>query len=169
MPAATHLTAAILSSAHPSATFGRTNIYTMPYGEQDEGRAVAIGSLDLIDDVNAMTLFGTGRRVATGRGEVDAEEDMNLFVMDHGSADLIIMNPPFTRPTNHETAAAAHVPVPSFAGFSTEKDEQKAMAEVLKGIHRHNEGLVGHGNAGLASNFFDLAHSPQRPPSRSYT
>lgn len=51
MPAATHLTAAILSSAHPSVTFGRTNIYTMPYGEQLEGRAVAIGSLDLIDDV----------------------------------------------------------------------------------------------------------------------
>ena len=96
MPAATHLTAAILSSAHPSVTFGQTNIYTMPYGQQPEGRAVATGSLDLIDDVNAMTLFGTGRRLATGRGEVDAEEEMNLFVMEHGSADLIIMNPPFT-------------------------------------------------------------------------
>lgn len=163
MPAATHLTAAILSSAHPSVTFGRTNIFTMPYGEQPEGRAVVIGSLDLIDDVNAMTLFGTGRRVATGRGEVDAEEDMNLFVMDHGSADLIIMNPPFTRPTNHETAAAAQVPVPSFAGFSMEKDEQKAMAEVLKDIHRNNKGLVGHGNAGLASNFLDLAHVKTKP------
>lgn len=163
MPAATHLTAAILSSAHPSVTFGRTNIYTMPYGDQPQGRSVAIGSLDLIDDVNAMTLFGTGRRVATGSGEVDAEEDMNLFVMDHGSADLIIMNPPFTRPTNHETAAAAQVPVPSFAGFSREKDEQKAMAEVLKDIHRNNEGLVGHGNAGLASNFLDLAHVKTKP------
>ena len=163
MPAATHLTAAILSSAHPSATFARTNIYTMPYGDQSEGRAVAIGSLDLIDDVNAMTLFGTGRRVATGRGEVDAEEDMNLFVMDHGSADLIIMNPPFTRPTNHETAAAAQVPVPSFAGFSTEKAEQKAMAEALKDVHRKNKGLVGHGNAGLASNFLDLAHVKTKP------
>ena len=163
MPAATHLTAAILSSAHPSVTFGRTNIYTMPYGEQPEGRAVAIGSLDLIDDVNAMTLFGTGRRVATGRGEVDAEEDMTLFVMDHGSADLIIMNPPFTRPTNHETAAAAQVPVPSFAGFSTEKAEQKEMAKALKDIHKKNKGLVGHGNAGLASNFLDLAHVKTKP------
>ena len=163
MPAATHLTAAILSSAHPSVTFGRTNIYTMPYGDQSKGRAVAIGSLNLIDDVNAMTLFGTGRRVATGRGEVDAEEDMNLFVMDHGSADLIIMNPPFTRPTNHETAAAAQVPVPSFAGFNTERAEQKAMAEALKDVHRKNKGLVGHGNAGLASNFLDLAHVKTKP------
>ena len=163
MPAATHLTAAILSSAHPSVTFGRTNIYTMPYGTQPEGRAVAIGSLDLIDDTNAMTLFGTGRRVTTGRGEVEAEEDMNLFVMDHGSADLVIMNPPFTRPTNHETASAAQVPVPSFAGFSTEKDEQKAMAEALKTVHRKNKGLVGHGNAGLASNFVDLAHVKTKP------
>ena len=163
MPAATHLTAAILSSAHPSVTFGRTSIYTMPYGEQTEGRRVAIGSLDLIDDVHAMTLFGTGRRVATGSGEVDAEEDMNLFVMGHGSADLIIMNPPFTRPTNHETASAAEVPVPSFAGFSTEKDEQKAMAAALRDIRRKNKELVGHGNAGLASNFFDLAHVKTKP------
>ncbi len=163
MPAATHLTAAILSSAHPSVTFGQTNIYTMPYGEQPESRAVAIGSLDLIEDVNAMTLFGTGRRVATGRGEVDAEENMKLFVMHHGSADLMIMNPPFTRPTNHETAAAAAVPVPSFAGFSTEKDEQKAMAEALKKVRRNNRALVGHGNAGLASNFLDLAHVKTRP------
>ena len=163
MPGATHLTAAILSSAHPSVTFGRTNIYTMPYGEQSEGRAVAIGSLDLIDDVHAMTLFGTGRRVATGRGEIEAEENMNLFVMDHGTADLVIMNPPFTRPTNHKTAAATQVPVPSFAGFSTEKDEQRAMAQVLKDIHRKNKGLVGHGNAGLASNFLDLAHVKVKP------
>ena len=36
-----------------------------------------------------------------------------------GSLDLCIMNPPFTRPTNHETAEAAGVPVPSFAGFGT--------------------------------------------------
>ena len=163
MPAATHLTAAILSSAHPSVTFGRTNIYTMPYGEQSEGRAVAIGSLDLIDDVHAMTLFGTGRRVASGLGEMEAEEDMNLFVMDHGSADLIIMNPPFTRPTNHETAAAAGVPIPSFAGFGTESDEQRAMAEALRGIYKKNTGLAGHGNAGLASNFLDLAHVKLKP------
>ena len=162
MPAATHLTAAILSSAHPSVTFGRTNIYTMPYGEQPEGRAVAIGSLDLIDDVNAMTLFGTGRRLATGSGEVDADESTNLFVMDHRSADLVIMNPPFTRPTNHATATAAAVPVPSFAGFSTEKDEQKAMANALKNLHKTIKGLVGHGNAGLASNFLDLAHVKTR-------
>ena len=163
MPAATHLTAALLSSAHPSVTFGRTRIYTMPYGEQGEGRGVAIGSLDLIHDVNAMTLFGTGRKVATGEGEVAAEENMNLFVMDHDSADLVIMNPPFTRPTNHETAAASEVPVPSFAGFSTEKDEQRAMAGALKEIHRKNPGLVGHGNAGLASNFLDLAHVKTKP------
>jgi len=163
MPAATHLTAAILSSAHPTVTFGRTNIYTMPYGTQPEGRAVAIGSLDLIEDKNALTLFGTGRRVATGIGEEDAEENMNLFVMDHGSAHVVIMNPPFTRPTNHETASAAQVPVPSFAGFNTEKDEQRAMAAALRSIHNRNKRLVGHGNAGLASNFLDVAHAKVKP------
>ena len=161
MPAATHLTAAILSSAHPSVTFGRTCVYTMPYGTRSELKSVAIGSLNLIDRVHTSTLFGTGRRVATGIGEV--EDKMDLFVMEHESADLVIMNPPFTRPTNHETAAAAEVPVPSFAGFSTEKDEQKAMAGALRDIHRKNKGLVGHGNAGLASNFVDLAHVKTKP------
>ncbi len=163
MPAATHLTAAILSSAHPSVTFGRTSIYTMPYGLQSEGRTVAIGSLDLIDDVHAMTLFGTGRRVTTGRGEIDAEENMNLFVMDHGSADLIIMNPPFTRPTGHGPLARGKVPVPSFAGFGTEKKEQAAMSKALGGLRKKNEALVGRGNAGLASNFMDLAHVKVKP------
>ena len=50
MPAATHLTASMLSGAHPAVTFGRTRIHTMPYGRQEDvtGRPAAIGSLDLI-------------------------------------------------------------------------------------------------------------------------
>ena len=46
MPAATHLTASVLSSTHPSVTFGNTSIVTLPYGEQPKrsGRPIAIGS-----------------------------------------------------------------------------------------------------------------------------
>ena len=47
------------------------------------------------------------------------------------SCDLVIMNPPFTRPTNHE-ASHAEIPVPSFAGFNTSHDEQQAMGRKLK-------------------------------------
>ena len=32
MPAATHLTCSMLSSAHPSLAYGESQIHTMPYG-----------------------------------------------------------------------------------------------------------------------------------------
>lgn len=68
--------------------------------------------------------------------------------------DLVIMNPPFTRPTNHEVTT---VPVPSFAGLGNDADEQAAMSRLLKAIRQKVEEPAGHGNAGLASNFLDLA------------
>ena len=160
MPAATHLTASMLSAIHPSAPFGSTMIYTMPYGGQEDGRPVAIGSLDLIAEEGVMSLFGTGRTAASGSGEVEVDDDGRRFVMEHGSADLVIMNPPFTRPTNHKVA---EVPVPSFAGFSTSEEEQRRMSDALKKIYRSLADRVGDGNAGLASNFFDLAHAKVKP------
>jgi hypothetical protein len=73
MPAATHLTASTLSSSHPTITFERTRIHTMPYGKQDpsgeSGRAAAIGSLDLIVSDEQPSLFGTGAHVVRGAGE----------------------------------------------------------------------------------------------------
>ena len=71
--------------------------------------------------------------------------------LPHNAFDLVIMNPPFTRPTNHEVA---EVPVPSFAGFATSDEEMKHMSRRLKRIRTAS--MVGHGNAGLASNFIDL-------------
>ena len=69
------------------------------------------------------------------------------------SCDLVIMNPPFTRSTNHE-AGLADIPVPSFAGFNTSHDEQQAMQRKLKKAST----LFSSGHAGLASNFMDLGH-----------
>lgn len=160
MPAATHLTASMLSAAHPAVPFGNTMIYTMPYGDQEDGRPVAIGSLDLIAGEGAMSLFGTGRIATAGTGDVEVDEDERRFVMAHGSADLVIMNPPYTRPTNHKVA---RVPVPSFAGFATSEEEQRRMSAVLKDIYRQLPDRVGDGNAGLASNFVDLAHAKVKP------
>ena len=92
---------------------------------------------------------------ARGLSEKDSGKD---FPVQHASFDLVIMNPPFTRPTNHEAANAA-VPVPSFAGFGTSDDEQTAMAQKLNQQRK----LFGHGNAGLASEFMDLAHDKLKP------
>ena len=159
MPAAAHLCAAQLSSAHPGEVFDHTRVYTMPYGVgsgAEQPRGVAIGSLDLTAKGQTRSLFPTGQRQAHGHGEVEVE-DLDL---PHESVDLIIMNPPFTRPTNHEIA---DVPVPSFAGFGTTADEQRAMSQRLAEVRRGLAAPAGHGNAGLASNFVDLAHAKVKP------
>ncbi|MYG04460.1 MAG: hypothetical protein F4041_16000 [Acidobacteriia bacterium] len=88
-----------------------------------------------------------------GGTELDSGSGHSVTIADK-SCDLVIMNPPFTRPTNHE-AGHAEIPVPSFAGFSTSHDEQLAMGRKLK----RATGLFGSGNAGLASNFMDLGNS----------
>ena len=156
MPAATHLTASTLSNAHPGETFGNTKIVTMPYGH-DENNVPHIGSLELIVNEETMPLFSLGREQLTGKAGEEADSGIDV---PHQSMDVIIMNPPFTRPTNHESTT---VPVPSFAGFSTEHSEQKAMSEQLKVMRRSLSDPAGNGNAGLASNFLDLAHVKLKP------
>lgn len=69
MPAATHLTASMLSSPHPAITFRRTQVHTMAYGRQEhQGReeVISLGSLDLIEESAAPSLFGTGIGEPTG-------------------------------------------------------------------------------------------------------
>ena len=158
MPAASHLTASQLSGVHPSVTFDRTIVYTMPYGVQSEttGLPLAIGSLELVAEDKFTTLFGTGRAQMRG----DRMEQMTELNLPKESLDLVIMNPPFTRPTNH---ALTDVPVPSFAGFDTSAAEQRAMSSRLKTIRRSLADPMGNGYAGLASDFLDLAHVKIRP------
>ena len=148
MPAATHLTCSMLSSTHPHLEFGRSQVHTMPYGT--EGGSTHIGALDLLDADQAYSLFSTGQSL--GGTESDHRRQHSVPLEDE-SCDLVIMNPPFTRPTNHE-AGHADIPVPSFAGFNTSHDEQHAMRRKLNRFR----GPFGNGNAGLASNFMDLGH-----------
>ena len=100
--------------------------------------------------------LGNGKRAETGmtRGNVDARVEIPPECLH-----LAIMNPPFTRPTNHESTT---VPVPSFAGFDTSEAEQRDMSRRLNEIGRYMESRVGNGNAGLASHFVDLAHAKTR-------
>lgn len=165
MPAATHLTTSMLSSAHPTTTFGHTRIHTMPYGAQEEiGGSTAIGSLGLIASDQLPSLFGTGEHVLHGgEGAVKADTGDEIY-LPRDSLDLVIMNPPFTSPTNH--AGQYEAPVPSFAGLATSEDEQRKMKQALKYIYSSPKRpalRVGDGNAGLASNFVDLAHAKVKP------
>ena len=164
MPAATHLTTSMLASANPTTLFERTQVYTLPYGEtrtRGGENAFRIGALDLLDERTGVSLFPTGiRRVRASAADRAVGGDLSQFSIPHGSLDLVIMNPPFTRPTNHEIA---EVPIPSFAGFETSRNEQKRMSAVLTRRRRKLEAPAGHGNAGLASNFLDLAHLKLKP------
>ena len=160
MPSAVHLTAATLSGMHPNQTFDHTCVINMPYGDQEDNTGISIGSLDLIQADQTRPLFGTGRKAISGKGIVVDDAQDTVLEVPHGSMDLMIMNPPFTRPTNHE---ATGVPVPSFAGFRTKEEEQAKMSIRLREIRNELLSPAGHGNAGLASNFIDLAHAKLRP------
>ena len=149
MPAATHLTCSMLSSAYPGLSYGESQIYTMPYGI--EGGRAHIGSLDLLDSEHSFSLFATGESLAGT--EEDRRTEHSVTINDK-SCDLVIMNPPFTRPGNHESPDQDGVPVPSFAGFGKSHNEQRAMSGKLNKLRLD----FGHGNAGLASNFMDLGH-----------
>ncbi len=161
MPAATHITASMLSSPHPRVTYGASMIHTLPYGK-DEHDLISIGALDLLDGDYAPTIFNTTPQSKRMDGSVthQGNDSDSEFRVPDGSCDIVIMNPPFTRPTNHEIA---NVPVPSFAGFGTTSDEQHAMSTKLKKvaskIKTKTKGQFGSGHAGLASNFMDLAHA----------
>ena len=164
MPAATHLTASMLSSAHPTVTFGNTQIHTMPYGRlgKEAGDAIAIGSLDLIESDRMPSLFSTGPQVVSGTGDDEQTTGFEELVLPMATADLVIMNPPFARPLGHEGVVEG-VPVSSFAGFNTSADEQRAMSTALKKIRSELIEPAGHGYAGLASNFLDLANQKLKP------
>ena len=155
MPAAAHLCASQLSSFHPTMTFGNTQVFTMPYGQwvdDEDNVESAIGSLDLIKADRLAALFSTGAEQVYG--SVTGHAESAITIPEH-SVDLVVMNPPFTRPTNHKMT---DVPVPSFAGFDTSVKEQRAMSVRLKKLRAGLDRPMGNGNAGLASYFLDLAH-----------
>ena len=158
MPAAVHLTCTALSSLHPQTRFKRSSIHKIPFGrvpdQKGGGFHTRIGSLELLHRSYHQTNWLDTAEVTVTPTYI--EDENTSPILNHMEADLVIMNPPFTRPTNHATEAAADVPVPSFAGFGTDDEAQEYMKERLVKLSPSKR--AGHGNVGLGSNFFDLAH-----------
>ena len=155
LPAATHLTASMLSSAHPDIPYDGSAIFTQPYGLQEDGK-IALGSIDLLKDMALLEGSQVTAKALEGGGE--SEKDTWRFV-PHGSFDMVIMNPPFTRANNHERRIP-DTPNPNFAAFGSSPAEQKAMAKAAKSLTR---GTIAHGSAGEASTFMALADRKLRP------
>lgn len=149
LPAAAHLTASMLAGAHPTIKYRRSSIMTVGYGLR-EGGGVALGSLDLLDPQRAFEVVAITAKAVEGMGESEREAWTTL---PHASFDLVIMNPPFTRDTDHE-ASKYDVPNPMFAAFGSKAEEQREMARAAK---RLLQGTSAHGNAGESSAFLVLA------------
>ena len=153
MPSAIHITGSTLSGVEPSQVFEKSRLYTMPYGRQADG-SVAIGSLELLQSSSVLTLFNTSDpAMRTGSAGEETATQVRAEVPDEGF-DLVIMNPPFTRSTNHG-GALSDITNPAFAAFGATRADQTAMGNRIKQIAK---GTCHHGNAGVASTFSALAN-----------
>jgi len=154
LPAAAHLTASMLSGAHPTVKYQRSCIMTVAFGKVSSG--VALGSLELLDPQKKLDIVAISAKAAGAGGESEADTWTEI---PDATFDVLIMNPPFTRSTGHE-AKKIGVPRPMFAAFSSTKEEQRLMAAATK---RLTKGTSAHGNAGEASIFLVLADRKVKP------
>ena len=159
MPSATHITASILSSAFPEQRYKHTNILTLPFGRQTDG-SVKLGAIEFLSSQGALSIIDTGATGIGASGEASADPWVVLGGAEIADAsfDLVIMNPPFTRLTGGG-GKTSEIPLPMFAAFGNEKDEQKLMSARTKTL---TDGTCAHGNAGEASIFVQVAHNKVR-------
>ena len=150
---AVHLTAAQLAGAHPDVPFDGECLLTMPYG----GESASIGSLELLAEHAQSNMIQSASAITSGGRRPDDVVDL-MTQVGHGQFDLVIMNPPFTRPTNHE-GEHADTPIPAYAAFDTTPEQQEAMSKAVK---RLTKGAPSNDYAGLASHFIELGHRKLR-------
>ena len=158
MPSAVHITGSTLSGMEPSVIFNDSHLYTMPYGRMQDG-SVMIGSLELLQSSNVLTLFWTSDPATRtgGKGE-EAAQQIRAEIPDEGY-DLVIMNPPFTRNVTRE-GAYADTTHAAFAAFGASDEDQRQMGKRIEVLKKDT---CYHGNAGIASAFAALAHRKIKP------
>ncbi len=163
MPAAVHLTSSLLSSVAPRERYTGTRCVLYPFGGTGEldskGKPIVdIGSLELLDlnTTRHQAVLPLNEQMALGASQERRGVEVDMTPL---SQSLVIMNPPFTTPTNH---AADHAKSgnPAFAAFNTTEAEQKVMSDKVK---RLAKGTISDGYAGLGSNFSQIAHTMVKP------
>ena len=163
MPAAVHLTSSLLSSVAPRERYTGTRNVLYPYGGTGEfdnkGKPVVdVGSLELLDisATKRQAVLPLNQQMALGATQERRAIEVEMTPL---SQSLVIMNPPFTTPTNH---AADHAKPgnPAFAAFNTTQAEQKAMSDKVK---RLSTGTISDGNAGLGTQFTAIANNMAKP------
>jgi hypothetical protein len=155
LPAAAHLTASMLSGSYPTVKYNHSSIMTVGYGVAAD-ETVMLGSLDLLDPQGRI---GSLAVTAKALGAVGAAVRDTWESIRHRTLDMVVMNPPFTRGTGHESAKIG-VHNPMFAAFNATDEAQKKMSQVMQRLTR---GTSAHGNAGEASYFLVLADRMLKP------
>ena len=156
MPNASHLTASLITSNFPDIRIGNTRIEVMEYAARRADGQWALGSLDLIEDPEKITLLNVinPQRV---RGDASTEE-VSQSELRHGEMDIVVDNPPFTRGgADNKTG----IPKSIFG------DQQADVADGMKHALRTIEDSIGNSNAGFGSYFVDLADKMLRDNGQS--
>ena len=162
LPSAVHLTASMLSSSHPKQGYNGSRTIVTEYGKTERANhgGVSLGSLDLLGsngEVRPLIPLHSATAV-TGTGEVRAELGVD---MPPCSQDLVIMNPPFTKPgSDWEGPGREADYIKQFRGLGTDLETQRSMAALEK---EYGKGTCAHGYAGIASWFVALADRMVRP------
>ena len=170
---AVHLTAAMLAGSHPDTPFDGECLLTMPYGDRyfrpngngkgnGNGKpkeAVTVGSLDLLAESVQPGLLGEAAAVTSGGRKPEEVRDL-VSRVGHGKFDLVIMNPPFVRPTGMEGGKIG-AGNPAFAAFQTSREVQRKMQDSL--VQLRGGEPIASGNTGLAADFLELALRKARP------
>ena len=188
MPAAVHLSSSLLSSVAPGETYEGTRHILYPFGgvkRRDNSGAIVkdtdgnpelerdpkgqpivhIGSLELLDltSTKQQVVLPINRQMALGS---NGKRQLIEIDVAPRSQDLVIMNPPFTRPTKHAPIdAGGHVDPknPAFAAFGTSDEEQLAMKRKERELGRNS---ISDGNAGLGTTFTAIADNMIKPGGR---
>ena len=179
MPAAVHLSSSLLSSAAPGVTYDGTRHILFGFGglkrrdkqgtivkdahgkpvlERDaKGQPIVhIGSLELLDlkSTKRQVVLPINEQMALGSNGERRPIEVDMAPL---SQDLVIMNPPFTRPTKHapfNTDEHVDHRNPAFAAFGTSDEEQLAMKRKERALGRNT---ISDGNAGLGTTFTAIA------------
>ena len=149
MPNASHLTASLIASNFPDIKIGKTQIDVMEYGTRRADGQYALGALDLIENPEKTLSLGL---INTERVRGDASED-NIPHPEfrHGEMDIVVDNPPFTRPGADNNSQNPDVPTTLFG------DRHPNIATEMRRTLRQMENSIGNSSAGLGSYFVDLA------------
>ena len=154
LPSAVHLTASMLSSTHPTQGYDGSRTIVARYGRTDDG-GVSLGSLDLLagnGEVKPLIPLHSGTAV-TGTGEARSELGVD---MPPASQNLVIMNPPFTRPgSDWEGDDRKSDSFKQFQGLETDLHTQTRMSTLARDYAKDS---CAHGYAGLASWFVALSN-----------